>query len=132
MLQGDFFTILSTEWNGPDTDPEGKGSLAARVSLDPGHVIYKGHFPGRPVVPGVCEIQMVRETLEKVLGVKTRLASADQVKFLRHIVPAEHPELEIRCQVKRIAHSDLEFIASIWDMDTVFLKMKGTLCSKLS
>lgn len=34
-----------------------------RVRLDAAHPIYAGHFPGNPVLPGVCTLQIVRECL---------------------------------------------------------------------
>ena len=30
------------------------GKQAIEIELNPGHVLYQGHFPGQPVVPGVC------------------------------------------------------------------------------
>ena len=33
--------------------------LAFRVRLDAAHPVYAGHFPGNPVLPGVCTLQIV-------------------------------------------------------------------------
>ena len=38
-----------------------------RVSLNPDCEVYKGHFPGNPISPGVCGIQMIRECLWHLL-----------------------------------------------------------------
>ena len=50
----------------------------------------KGIFPGQPVVPGVCMMQMVKEILEKVIGEKTNLVRAGEMKFLAIINPKEN------------------------------------------
>ena len=38
-----------------------EGHYAFRVRLDASHPVYRGHFPGHPVLPGVCTLQLVRE-----------------------------------------------------------------------
>ena len=35
------------------------GKQAIEIELNPGHVLYQGHFPGQPVVPGVCTLQII-------------------------------------------------------------------------
>ena len=37
-----------------------EGHYAFRVRLDASHPVYRGHFPGHPVLPGVCTLQLVR------------------------------------------------------------------------
>ena len=36
------------------------GKQAIEIELNPGHVLYQGHFPGQPVVPGVCTLQIIK------------------------------------------------------------------------
>ncbi|MGM9809608.1 MAG: hypothetical protein ACI30J_01905 [Paludibacteraceae bacterium] len=38
-----------------------------RVALNADCEVYQGHFPGEPVCPGVCNIQMIKECAEIVL-----------------------------------------------------------------
>jgi len=92
MLEGDFFTIDSIQKE-PLLAVDGPAGLVIHcvVSLNSSHRIFNGHFPGNPVVPGVCQVQMVREVAEAALGSKCRLVSADNIKFLSMIVPSEHP-----------------------------------------
>ena len=133
MLQEDFYTILSSEFLPvEDQSLPVTESFRIRVHLDPGHRIYQGHFPGSPVVPGVCQIQMVKEGLETMKQVHGMLTVADNVKFLSMIVPSEHPDLTIEYTVKPPDDTNLFFSAIIRDGETVFLKFKGTLCTKLS
>lgn len=37
------------------------GKREIEIELNPGHALYQGHFPGQPVVPGVCTLQMIKE-----------------------------------------------------------------------
>lgn len=38
------------------------------VSLNPDCEVYRGHFPSRPICPGVCNINMLTECAEVVAG----------------------------------------------------------------
>ena len=42
------------------------GKQAIEIELNPGHVLYQGHFPGQPVVPGVCTLQIIKESAEQI------------------------------------------------------------------
>lgn len=87
MLQGDFFTISSIEKEGD--------SAKAVVELDPTHSIFKGHFPGQPVVPGACLLQMVKEIMQTITGSKMQLVKAHQLKFISLIDPTQHNILQM-------------------------------------
>ena len=63
MLKNDFYQILD------ETASE------TRVRLNPAHVIYQAHFPGRPITPGACQIQMVTEILAGRLGAEVSLTA---------------------------------------------------------
>ena len=130
MLQGDFFQIISSETPPDASTVSGSQTLRAVVSLDPGHRIYDGHFPGNPVVPGVCQVQVVREALEFLMDVKGMLVAGDNIKFLNMIVPAEHPVLTIDYIIKQPEGDNLHFSAVLRDNETIFMKFKGTLCTK--
>ena len=42
------------------------GKREIEIELNPGHALYQGHFPGQPVVPGVCTLQMIKESAEQI------------------------------------------------------------------
>ena len=50
-LIGDFFHIVSTKHS--------EAELVWQVQLNADHYIYRAHFPGNPITPGVCLVQMV-------------------------------------------------------------------------
>ena len=57
--------------------------------------IYQAHFPGEPITPGVCIVQMGAELLEDLLceglqkKVKLEICKVKNVKFLSVISPNE-------------------------------------------
>lgn len=59
------------------------------IQLDVNHIIYQAHFPGEPITPGVCIIQIAKELLEDYLGQKLCIQSIKNVKFLNVISPIE-------------------------------------------
>src|ERR1700712_2521832 len=79
MLQGNFFFIEKINIDA--------GRVTASLKIDRHHKIFEGHFPGSPVVPGVCMMQIVKEILENALGKELNLKKADHMKFLSILNP---------------------------------------------
>ncbi|WP_394666151.1 3-hydroxyacyl-ACP dehydratase [uncultured Chryseobacterium sp.] len=88
----DFYTLLSYE----KTE---SGSFTAQISLNKDHDIFKGHFPGNPVTPGVCMMQIVKELTEEFTGSSLFLKTASNVKFMAIINPFETPDLKIQLDI---------------------------------
>ena len=59
---------------------------------------FQGHFPERPVVPGVCLVQSVLVMLEKWHGSPVRLKEISSAKFYSPSTSGE--KLEFSCSVK--------------------------------
>ncbi|MEG1591464.1 3-hydroxyacyl-ACP dehydratase [Chryseobacterium sp.] len=89
----DFYTLESSE-------KAENGSFIANISLNKNHDIFKGHFPGNPVTPGVCMMQIVKELTEEFTGKKLFLKSASNVKFMAIINPFETPDLTLQLDIK--------------------------------
>jgi 3-hydroxyacyl-[acyl-carrier-protein] dehydratase len=81
MLLNDFFFI--DDWQ------PGNGLARAILRINWGHPIFEGHFPGRPVVPGACLLQIVKELVSMAINSEVRLIRADQIKFISMIGPDE-------------------------------------------
>lgn len=87
MLMNDFYRIEYIQ-----REPN---SVSCRIVFNDQHDIFKGHFPGQPVVPGVCMMQMVKELLEAQTDSNLWMRDAGQVKFLQLITPDVHPMINI-------------------------------------
>lgn len=92
MLLNNFYTI-SEQRNHAN-------QLQAVIHIEAGHEIFKGHFPGQPVVPGVCMVQIVKELLEACTGQQLFLAKGHQIKFLRLLVPDREDALQVNLSWK--------------------------------
>lgn len=65
------------------------------VGLDATHPIYQAHFPGNPITPGVCIIQMAGELIAERLGVAAVcLHKVVNLKFIAPISPIAEPVIE--------------------------------------
>ncbi|HVI57819.1 MAG TPA: hypothetical protein VM619_02945 [Luteimonas sp.] len=65
-----------------------------RFAIDPGHPALPGHFPGRPVVPGVVVLDRVLDAIESAHGPLGALR-LPQVKFLRPLLPGQATEVVV-------------------------------------
>lgn len=80
------------------------------VELNPSCVIYQAHFPGEPITPGVCIVQIGKEVIEDLLlepssaSRRLEIIKAKNIKFLSVISPNETPILTY--QVRKLGFSD--------------------------
>ena len=71
----------------------------ATIILNEKHKVFKGHFPGNPVTPGVCMMQIIKELTQEVTGFSLQLKSSNNVKFMALINPEETPELKLELEI---------------------------------
>ena len=126
MLKDNFYSILSLL---PDNRKDAPGSdilaYAARIKLHKNHPVYQGHFPGNPVVPGVCQIQIIREIFSEIIFKDFSLVSSDNIKFLNMIVPEKSPVLDVRISYNRHPEGGWQVSGTLSEEDVTFLKFKG-------
>lgn len=103
MLKNELYTINSKQAD--DT------AVCYALTLNPQHVIYQAHFPGEPITPGVCIIQIGKELLEEHLQRKLEIVKVKNVKFLAVLSPTETPQ--VTYQLSRIKESDTEVSVSV-------------------
>ncbi len=109
----DFFNISSIESNGDE--------IVAKVSFNANHPIYKAHFPGNPITPGVCLLQIVTEILEKQLEMEISISQIKNVKFFKPVGPQIIPSLIFKKMIKN--GNQLSINISIESSDTKLVKM---------
>jgi 3-hydroxymyristoyl/3-hydroxydecanoyl-(acyl carrier protein) dehydratase len=63
-----------------------------QFAVPPDHPSLPGHFPGRPVVPGVVVLERVVEAIEAARG-PLRALRLPQVKFAQPLLPGETAEV---------------------------------------
>lgn len=85
--------------------------------------IFAGHFPGYPVLPGVCLIKIVAGLLEQFLGRKVRLKSVVNAKFLNLITPEAEPEIRFTLPQTPMEGSALKVSAHIYTGGLSYAKL---------
>lgn len=59
------------------------------LEMNASHFIYKAHFPGQPITPGVCIVQIAKELLEDYVQKPLQIEKIKNVKFLSVVSPEE-------------------------------------------
>lgn len=98
------------------------------VRLNPEHRIYGAHFPGNPITPGACLMEMARELSSVVLDKELLLEKADNVKFLKGIHPGEHPLIIFRLYIIGPEDRTWKVRTEIMEGETLMTRMN--LCLK--
>lgn len=112
-LINDFFEIVSKE--------SAEDTLRCKVRLNPEHYIYKAHFPGNPVTPGVCLVQMAAEILGEEYGKPFMLTLLKNIKFRKIVKPEDEPTFVF---TKMAFEGDLfSTIVSVEDEEAQYVKM---------
>lgn len=95
------------------------------VALNPACQVYEGHFPGSPVSPGVCNIQMIKECIELATGKELFMNYIQQCRLTTLITPQTHPELNIRIQILSETAEQVKVRALIESNDETHMDLKA-------
>ena len=69
-------------------------SFRARFRFPADLEVFRGHFPGHPIVPGVFLLEAVRTAAERVLGPALRIVRVRDAKFTSIVEPDTILELQ--------------------------------------
>jgi len=98
--------------------------VSASISINKAHPVFDGHFPNRPVTPGVCMMQIIKELAEEWAKCTLVLKTARNVKFMAIINPEDHPNIQVELDVEE--EEGLLSVKSVTSFeDTVALKFSG-------
>lgn len=114
-----FFTLESGERNG--------NSATYRCRLHPEAPVFKAHFPGFPVLPGVLTLKMVVDAINASQFFSTQtltMQSIGNAKYLAVVNPQETQEVEISVALKAEKNADepavFQFKATVQNGETRF------------
>ena len=80
----------------PNTD----GSTTLEFCFPADDPTFAGHFPTRPLLPGVFQLEMARFAAETILNCPLAVREITKAKFLRPIIPAETVCVELKLFTK--------------------------------
>jgi 3-hydroxyacyl-[acyl-carrier-protein] dehydratase len=105
------------------------GIILARIKINAAHPVFKGHFPGNPVTPGVALIEIIRQVLSSALNKKFILTEAREIKFIAAVIPTSITELELSVDYNEVA-GKICTNCIISGNGQVFSKLKGDFCEE--
>lgn len=117
-LLNSLYSIISQDETGNDT-------TRFVIQLNPEHIIYQAHFPGQPITPGVCILQVAAELAGEALGKELRVQGVKNMKFLSPISPIDTPELSVLINTAPDP-AGLKVQASLQEEHTAFAKLSFT------
>ncbi len=81
---------------GSADDREGQETLESTFDVPTEHPAFAGHFPGRPILPGVVLLERVIEEAEKRFGRPLTIAEMPWVKFLSPLAPGDSASIRLK------------------------------------
>ena len=118
-LQDNLYTIVSQQ--------QDEASSVFQVRLNPEWPIYKAHFPGHPITPGVCIVQMVQELLQSLVHREVCLRQAKNVKYVSIISPEEITDLAVTfSKIEEQPDGCLKVQAQVASGETLCTKLSAT------
>ncbi|WP_037321749.1 hydroxymyristoyl-ACP dehydratase [Salegentibacter sp. Hel_I_6] len=91
MLLKDFYSVLNSS--------EENGKHFTQIEINRKHDIYKGHFPGRPVTPGVILMNLFKEEAERRCACKLQFVRGSNVKFMAVVDPNSDAILNLETEI---------------------------------
>lgn len=116
MLRNSFYHIQRQETTA--------SSVHAVIIFNDRHPIFDGHFPGQPVVPGVCMMQIVKDFVQDATQTAVMLSEGDNIKFLSVIDPRVNQVVEVSVTLVK-ENASITVNASMFSGATTFFKLKG-------
>lgn len=124
MLLQDFYTIQSINKK-DDTN------FDVIIFINENHEVFKGHFPGNPIMPGVCMMQIIKELIEKITASSLFMQSLSNVKFMALINPFVSPELRLELNITTTEDNLVKVKNTTFFGETVALKL-GSVYKKIA
>lgn len=97
-----------------------------RIAVLPGCPVYRGHFPGHPVCPGVFNIQTIKECAERLAGRPLHIRHIRRCRLTAVATPAACPELELRIRMQPLP-AGYAISATLADEQRTYMDYKGEM-----
>ncbi len=100
-------------------------TVHATIKLNKDHEVFKGHFPGNPILPGVCTIQIIKELTEKAFSKKLFLSMVSNVKFMAIINPENKETLQFKLDFSEV-ENQIKVKSTVSLDETLALKLNAS------
>ena len=96
------------------------------IFLKPDCKVYEGHFPGIPISPGACNIQMIKECAELIVGKHLFMHNLQHCRLTTLITPLVYPQVEVTILMEQKADV-YKLKATIGKGEEIYLELKAEL-----
>jgi 3-hydroxyacyl-[acyl-carrier-protein] dehydratase len=87
-------SISAARKSGPTAQADGAQAFEFNFNAD--DAVFAGHFPGRPILPGVFQLEIVRMATEWIQNRKLNVSEIAKAKFQRPVLPGEILKLNLK------------------------------------
>ncbi len=87
-------SIAAARISGPCCEAD--GAMACEFCFGADNLVFVGHFPAHPLLPGVFQLETTRAAAEWALQCPLALHEVSKAKFHRPILPAEIVRVELK------------------------------------
>ncbi len=101
---------------------EAETSIVTKFYVNPEREIFKGHFPGDPVLPGVYTCEIMAQTAdililstERYAGKVPLFLGLNGVKFMSKIKPGDTLEIHAKVSNERVEKAIVTCSAEVYD-----------------
>lgn len=96
------------------------GTTSFSIKLNPASRIYAAHFPGTPITPGACIIQIALELTTELPGKELEITEIKNVKFLNILSPIDNPIVEFAFKPLTVEREVVKAKAEVRDQNKTF------------
>jgi 3-hydroxyacyl-[acyl-carrier-protein] dehydratase len=132
MLIDSFYTLVNNPLISETINIEKPVIFSVTVKINPTHPIFKGHFPDKPIVPGVTYIEMIREIMEIVIQGKLFLVESSNIKFLSITNPLVNDELTFNFSIMLKSHNRFFSKVLVSSENSIVIKFDGIFSNNFS
>ena len=86
-----------------------EGKLTSHFAFPPEFIGFQGHFPGKKILPGVCQIQCALSMLEKSVGKAVELKEIVAAKYFSPLFPDD----DMTCAVVFAGDADGDCVVKV-------------------
>ena len=112
-------------------------SIVAHFYVDPARDIFRGHFPGDPVLPGVYSVESMAQTADIMLLSTPRYAGKvplflgiNNVRFRQKILPGSTIEIRVKLLSERVEKAIVTCGAEIYQQGELAASGEVTLAMR--
>jgi 3-hydroxyacyl-[acyl-carrier-protein] dehydratase len=116
-------SIAAALKSGPSLQADGAHAFEFSFSAD--DPTFAGHFPGRPILPGVFQLEIVRVAAERIQNRLLVVQEIAKAKFQRPILPGETLKLNLKLsEADGVTSARANFVCGGQPAGEAFLKLE--------